>query len=102
MNNLTEIDHIAIESKNIKISVDWYKSKFKCKILYQDKTWALLSFKNISLALVNPKEHPSHFAIVDKNICNNPNSKSHRDGIKFIYETDPDKNVIERIDRKSN
>ena len=76
--------------------------EFKCKILYQDDTWALLSFKNISLALVNPNEHPPHVAIVDKSTCDNPNAKSHRDGIKYVYETDPDENVIEKIDRKSH
>ena len=39
--NLDTIDHIAIQVKNIEKSVEWYKSKFKCKVIYLDKTLGL-------------------------------------------------------------
>ena len=97
--NLTHVDHIALESKNIADSVDWYASNFKCNIKYQDKTWALLGFNNIQIALVTPGQHPPHFAIIDKNVVNLKRRKTHRDGIHYIYEKDPDMNVIEKIDR---
>ena len=31
------IDHIAIETNNIKDSVEWYMSQFKCDLKYQDQ-----------------------------------------------------------------
>jgi len=101
LKNLTSIDHIAIESTDIAKSVDWYKNKFNCKIKYQDKSWAMLEFENVSVALVVPGQHPPHFAVVDETIGELSRSKVHRDGIKYLYETDPDENYIERIDKPS-
>ena len=98
---LTHVDHIAIESRDIKKSVKWYLSKFNCSIKYQDNTWALVEFDNISIALVTPGDHPPHFAVVDPNVASNPKHKLHRDGIAFLYELDPDANTIEKIDRKT-
>ena len=46
--DLTSVDHIAIESKNISLSVKWYQDQFKCEVKHQDETWALLKFANIS------------------------------------------------------
>ena len=96
---LTHIDHLAIESKNISDSVNWYTSNFNCYIKHQDETWALLKFNNIQIALVTPGQHPPHFAVIDKNVANLNNRKTHRDGINYIYERDPDLNVIEKIDK---
>ena len=97
--SLTHVDHIAIESNNIANSVAWYKDNFRCKVKHQDNTWALLSFENIQIALVTPGQHPPHFAVVDKTVATKHNKKTHRDGIHYIYEKDPDNNVIEKIDR---
>ena len=97
---LTHIDHVALESKNISESVAWYSKQFDCKIKHQDSTWALLEFSNISIALVTPGDHPPHIAVVDENVINHPEAKVHRDGISYIYDTDPDLNAIEKIDRK--
>ena len=99
--SLTHIDHIAIETSNVKRAVKWYHNNFKCKIRYQDHTWALIMFNNVSLALVTPGQHPPHFAVVDEAVKENESSKVHRDGIHYIYEQDPDENFIERIHRKS-
>ena len=101
MTRLTYVDHIAIESTDIKKSTEWYQSQFNCTVKYQDNTWALLEFDNISLALVTPGDHPPHIAIVDENITSVANSKVHRDGIRYLYETDPDLNYIEKIDKRS-
>tara|TARA_Y100000590_G_scaffold436787_1_gene557759 strand:+ start:813 stop:1112 length:300 start_codon:yes stop_codon:yes gene_type:complete len=98
---LSYIDHIAVESKDIRKSVIWYINQFDCEIKYQDKTWALLKFDNISIALVTPGDHPPHFAVVDNKVDLDPNHKIHRDGIRYIYEKDPDTNFIEKIDRKT-
>ena len=47
---LDKMHHIAIQVSDIKKSVDWYKSKFACKVDYCDSSWALLKFANISMA----------------------------------------------------
>ncbi|MDC0646089.1 VOC family protein [bacterium] len=98
---LSYIDHIAIESKNINNSVNWYMETFDCEIKYQDDSWALLGFKNLALALVTPGQHPPHFAVVDTSVGNFKVAKVHRDGVRYVYNTDPDKNVIELINRKT-
>ena len=96
---LTNVDHIALESKNIPKSVKWYTDNFKCKVKYQDHSWALLGFKNIQIALVTPGDHPPHFAIIDEKVVEQKDKKTHRDGIHYIYQKDPDSNVIEMINR---
>jgi hypothetical protein len=98
---LSYIDHIAIESINIKKSVNWYMETFDCDLKYQDDSWALLGFKNLALALVTPGQHPPHFAVVDTSVGNFKVAKVHRDGVRYVYNTDPDKNVIELINRKT-
>ena len=49
---MDNIDHIAVQTKNIKKSVEWYKDMFKCNVLFQDETWALIEFKNKPRGLV--------------------------------------------------
>ena len=90
---------LLLNQKNISDSVKWYTTNFKCDIKHQDETWALLKFDNIQIALVTPGQHPPHFAVIDKDVGNLDGKKTHRDGINYIYENDPDLNVIEKIDR---
>ena len=99
--SLSYIDHIAVETSDVKKAVQWYKQNFKCQVKYQDQTWAMILFNNISLALVTPGQHPPHFAVVDAEVKEHKNSKMHRDGIYYTYEHDLDNNVIEKIHRKS-
>ncbi len=98
---LSKIDHLAVIVNNINQSVKYYTEKFNCEVKYQDSTWAMLKFNNISLALVTEDEHPNHFAIVDHSIVNSNKIKYHRDGIGYIYEKDPNGNFIELLDRES-
>ena len=97
---LDQIDHIAIQVKNIKKSIDWYIKKFKCKKIYSDKTWALLEFKNIKIALVIKEEHPYHFAVIDDKIDLDIEAKKHRDESISKYISDLDNNKIELIKYK--
>ena len=53
MKRLDKIDHIAIKVNNIEESLCWYLEKFDCKTIYCDRTWALIRFKNINLALTS-------------------------------------------------
>ena len=98
---LSKIDHLAVIVENIEQSVKYYTEKFNCNVKYQDDSWAMLKFDNINLALVVEDEHPNHFAIVDHSIVNNKKIKYHRDGIGYIYETDPNGNYIELLDQES-
>ena len=59
---LDHIHHVAIPVPDIPKALEWYTSRFNCRVEYVDETWALLEFANSKLALVLPKEHPSHFA----------------------------------------
>ena len=97
-----EIDHIAIQVKDIKKSLNWYLENFKCKKIYTDKTWAFIEFNNIKLALVTKKEHPFHFAVINDNIYLEKDVKKHRDNSISKYIDDPDGNKIELIKYESN
>ena len=95
---LDQVDHIAIQVENIKKSLDWYLANFKCKEIYSDKTWALIGFNNIKLALVTNTEHPTHFAIINNKIkLNQKYVLEHRDKSISKYIKDINDNYIELI-----
>ena len=97
MNILDTVDHIAIQVSNIKKSINWYKEKYNCKIIYSDDTWGFIQFKNIKLAMVTHTEHPPHFAILDETIEEGKDTVKHRDGSISKYVNDLDGNFIELI-----
>ena len=90
---MEKIDHIAIVVPNVARAVKWYMDNFDCKTKYKDRTWAILEFDNIDLALVLPHEHPPHIAFVDESI----KGEKHKDGSEYIYDHDTFGNIIERI-----
>jgi extradiol dioxygenase family protein len=92
---MDKIHHIAIQVKDLKESIKWYISEFDCKVSYEDETWAMIEFANISLALVMPDQHPFHFAIESDNAEKHGNLTPHRDGTASIYIKDPSHNSIE-------
>jgi catechol 2,3-dioxygenase-like lactoylglutathione lyase family enzyme len=92
------LDHIAINVANIEKSICWY-SDLGFATLYEDTTWALLQRGSIKLALTLPNQHPPHIAIRVVDTDHFPNGKisTHRDGSKYLYQKDPDGNVVEWI-----
>ena len=94
---LDNIHHLALQVDDIEQSLRWYESNFSCEIIYQDKSWALLRFGNISLALVLPNEHPQHFAVIRENVQDYGAPKAHRDGTSSVYIKDPSGNNIEML-----
>lgn len=91
---LDTVHHLAITVSNIQQTVDWYTSRFGCKVNYQDATWALLEFANIQLAFVVASQHPPHFAVLgDPGQYGQPSL--HRDGTRSVYIQDPDGNSVE-------
>ena len=95
---MDKIHHVAIQVKNIKIAVKWYIDKFDASLDYEDETWALLKFDNLSLALVMIDQHPPHFAIESKNAGDFGHLTKHRDGTASVYIKDPSGNVVEIIE----
>jgi len=92
---LDQIDHIAVQVEDIAAAVEWYKGTFKCIIDYQDETWAMLNFSNIKLALVLPRQHPAHIGIIREDASTFGKLKTHRDGSESCYVSDPSKNILE-------
>lgn len=99
-----ELDHVAIQSKNIPADVDYYVQTFGASILYADDSWAFLKIGQGKLALVTPSQHPPHIALrVDlpslaaaARKLNIPIDQ-HRDGTRGIYLDDPSGNTLELI-----
>ena len=84
----------AISVSDVKSTVEWYLKNFSCKVSYQDETWALLEFANIRVAFVLPQQHPPHFALLrDPALFGEP--KTHRDGTRSVYVSDPSGNSVE-------
>ena len=98
-----KIDHIALQVSDIIEGCKWYQGHFNAKVLYMDKTWALLGFDNIKLALILPNQHQNHVAI-EVNPKKYPNLvfKQHRDGSNYHYLTDPWGNCVELINYGRN
>ena len=96
-----EFDHIAISSKNIKRSVEWYVENLSCVIEYQDETWAMLKSGNMKIAIVTKGQHPPHIAFKVSNRvempCEEGKIKTHRDGSSYLYGADPDGNIVEWV-----
>lgn len=98
---LDRIHHVAIEVNNIGASVQWYTNTFRCRVSYQDDTWALLEFANMSLALVTMGQHPPHLAFVSDRATSLGELKGHRDGTRSLYVADPAGNAVELLDPDS-
>ena len=94
---MDKIHHVAVQVDDIKAAVEWYTNKFDAKLAYEDETWALLEFDNLSLALVMPDQHPPHFAIENAKAEQFGELTLHRDGTESIYIKDPFGNSVEII-----
>ncbi len=99
-----EMDHVAIQTRDIAGSVAYYVENFGAHVLYQDTTWAFLRVGQGKLALVSPEQHPPHVALrVDEATLERMATSvgkpidRHRDGTTGIYVDDPQGNVIELI-----
>ena len=101
MVSLTHVHHIAIPANNISVGVKYYTDNFECVVSYQDDTWALLEFANVNIALVKPEQHEPHIGFVVKDPEQRNSWKIHRDGVRYIYETDSQGNCVELLDHRT-
>jgi catechol-2,3-dioxygenase len=93
-----ELDHIALNVRDICASIEWYKENLDAQIEYQDDTWAMLLVGGTRLALTLASQHPPHIAFLVKTFAElGDDSRVHRDGSVYIYKNDPDGNTIELI-----
>jgi catechol 2,3-dioxygenase-like lactoylglutathione lyase family enzyme len=95
---LDSLHHVAIVVQNVADSVQWYRSRFRCEVTYEDGSWALLRFANSSLALVTEGDHPAHIGFVAPAALNAGPLKTHRDGTRSVYVADPSGNAVELLD----
>ena len=92
---LDELHHVALQVSEIAPAVKWYQERFRCSLIWSDKSWALLRFSNCSLALVLPDQHPPHFAITREDAARFGSLTPHRDGTASVYLQDLDGNSVE-------
>ncbi len=95
---LDRIHHVAIPVPDIPKAVEWYTSRFQCRVDYVDKTWALLAFANTKLALILPHEHPPHFALSRPDANKFGELVTHRDGLHSVYISDAFGNSVEILE----
>ena len=96
-NTLDTLHHIAIEVKDIATAIAWYTQHLHCTVSYQDDSWGLLKFANISVAFVLPGSHPPHIGISTEHPEHYGTPKDHRDGTASVYIPDPFGNWVEMI-----
>lgn len=97
-NGLDQVHHVAIAVTDIAKAVEWYTTTLACAVRYQDDTWALLEFANLSLALVTPTQHPPHIGVETPRTETFGPLQTHRDGARYIYITDPFGNTVELLE----
>lgn len=97
---LDAMHHIAISVENIQETIDWYTKRFRCRVRYRDDSWALLEFRNISLAFVSHGQHPPHIGFVREDAETFGELRPHRDGTRSVYIEDPAGNAVELLKLK--
>jgi catechol 2,3-dioxygenase-like lactoylglutathione lyase family enzyme len=98
---MTLIHHVALHVNDVSSAVAWYCGAFQCRVTYQDSTWAMLEFENVSLALVSQSEHPPHIAVTHARAERFGKLTTHRDGTRSVYVQDTSGNAVEILDANS-
>jgi catechol 2,3-dioxygenase-like lactoylglutathione lyase family enzyme len=93
------LHHTTIAVRDVAEAVKWYSEHFHCTVAYQDATWAMLNFANVSLALVLPEHHPPHIAFSHPQAEKFGPLKVHADGTRSVYISDPSGNPVEVLAR---
>ena len=94
-NELDSINHFAINVSDVNKAISWYQKSFRCKLIFQDKTQALLQFANIRLALVQPSIDPPHLAIERHDASALGELRDRPDGNRSTFLADSTGNLVE-------
>lgn len=92
---LDALHHVALAVNDVASAVAWYSARFKCRVTYQDASWAMLEFSNIRVALVGEGRHPPHIGVMLPHAEEFGELGTHRDGLRYIYLQDPSGNTVE-------
>lgn len=92
---MDNVHHVAIQVRNLDEGLQWYRQHFDVDTVYEDESWALLSFDNVKLALVTPSQHPPHIAVERPDAADYGTLSTHRDGTAYVYLNDPSGNSVE-------
>ena len=93
-----KFDHVAINVKNLDVSIEWYLNNLNASIDYCDESWAMLSIGDVKVALTLASQHPPHLAFKVEDFGKDfENTNLHRDNSRYLYMTDPDGNTVELI-----
>jgi catechol 2,3-dioxygenase-like lactoylglutathione lyase family enzyme len=87
--------YVTVPVTEIKAAIGWYCNRFEVQILHEEKSWAMLRFANVDVALVLPGEHPPLLAIERPDAEAFGKLQRHRDGTASVCVTDPAGNLIE-------
>ena len=99
---LDSIHHFALNVADIEKSLAWYRSSYKCEIVYRDRTQAVLQFANVKLTLVLPNTEPAHLAFEREDADKLGELRERPDGTKSTFLADPTGNVIEILRKSSS
>ena len=104
LDEMNTLDHVAVPSNDVALSVKFYVDHFGATVLYQDTTWAFMDVGGVKLAIVTPAQHPPHVAFRVTSAELEVAAKKagveidrHRDGTTGIYTADPFGNAVELI-----
>ena len=95
MKKLDQLHHVAMQVTDLKKTLEWYRNTFEVETQYEDDTWALLKFNNISVAFVMPGQHPAHICVSREDAEKFGELVTHRDGTRTVYVSDPSGNTVE-------
>lgn len=94
---LTTIDHITINVHNLDASINWYLTSFNCKLLYQNKTLAILEFSNTKLILSLPSNQRPHLGFINKKASEFGEILKQSDLCQSTFISDPSGNPTELV-----
>lgn len=91
------IEHISINVADIERAVAWYRTSFRCEIVQQSLTHAVLRFENLRLVLTLPNQEQPHIGFVRSDASTFGELRRRTDGSLTTYLADPTGNIVEIV-----
>lgn len=91
------IHHIAINVADVAKAAQWYQTSFHCRVVFQEKTLAIVEFKNLKLYLLLPNQAPSHVAFERSDAHTFGELQEQTDGSLATFVADPTGNVVQIV-----
>lgn len=92
---LQAVHHVAINVADIDRALKWYLNSFSCRVLQQEKTFAVLEFANLKLVLCLPSQEPPHLAYTRSDAASFGQLELRADGLRSTFLADVAGNMIE-------